>query len=112
ARVVGLSNVTWSRRIRQSGRIEAATFIADDIDGLAARFLRIDMDAPILIGLLLAAFDDEGTVLLVVLLPLFRVDFEVAVQNGVDQRFTEGDRHPNESIFIAQLHPLEVILQM
>ena len=70
---------------------------------------RVHVDAAVLIRLALAALLDQGTEELFVLFAQVRANLQIAVMDGIDERFAKGHRHANQAILVAELHAREIV---
>ncbi len=90
------AKVCWIGGIRQLGDVESGALVADGERGLTACDAHADLHSPLAVGRLLAAFVTQSMVNSLVILAELGVELEVAVVDGVDNRFTQCDSQSDQ----------------
>ncbi len=99
-------------RIRQLRRIKAGSLIADHVHRLGRRLARRHINAPRHIRLLAATLLQQRLEAALILLLQVRRHLQIAVLHRVEQRFLQGNAHPNAADLVAQAHARKVVLQV
>ncbi|MFO0846697.1 MAG: hypothetical protein U0797_30735 [Gemmataceae bacterium] len=107
-----LAQVRRVGRVGQQVRVEARPLVADHERQLVAGEPRRDEHPAVAVRLDRPPLHAEPVILLLVLLAQLRTQLQVAVQDGVGQRLVQGHAQEHQPAGVAQLQPVDVLLQV